>query len=151
MGFHLMLAVQKYCQDEQRNKGNTVFVFDNHERDRMRFTDLIKRPPDWSDGYYRKPKQRRFDQVIDVPYFGDSKDVALIQLADFLAFILRRYAEIHEGVDGPRYGGEDEKIDAWISILKESEIPSRHLYKKVGREYAENLFYDHAPPCIRAL
>jgi hypothetical protein len=48
----------------------------------MRFTDLIDNPPPWSDAYYdRGTKQDQLDQVIDVPYFGDSREVPLIQLA----------------------------------------------------------------------
>jgi hypothetical protein len=87
MGFHLLLAIQKYCQRQPKNKGNTLFIFDNEEREQMRFTDVIMRPPVWSGEYYgKKPKADPLDQIIDVPYFGDSKEVGLIQLADFIAF-----------------------------------------------------------------
>jgi hypothetical protein len=40
MGFHLVLAMQKYCQRESKNKGHTIFIFDNEEREFLRFTDL---------------------------------------------------------------------------------------------------------------
>lgn len=43
-------------------------------------------------------KQKQLDQIVDVPYFGDSREVVLIQVADFAAFFLRRYAEIQEGL-----------------------------------------------------
>jgi hypothetical protein len=50
-----------------------MFVFDNEEREKMRFADLIARPPAWSDEYYdRGKKQPQLDQIIDTPYFGDS-------------------------------------------------------------------------------
>jgi len=51
LGFHLILAMQKYCQRERGVKGHTIFIFDNEERERMAFTDLIARPPVWSDEY----------------------------------------------------------------------------------------------------
>jgi hypothetical protein len=104
MGFHLVLAMQKCCQLEEKNKGHTLFVFDNEQREELRFTDIIQRPPSWSNEYYDlKTGKKPLDQVVDVPYFGDSRDVALIQLADVLSFFLRRYAEITEGLVTAKY------------------------------------------------
>ena len=112
LGFHLVLSLQKYCQRFEGIKGNTVLIFDNEHREEMRFTDILMRPADWSGEYYgKKRKQEPLDQVIDVPYFGDSKEVSLIQLADFLAFFLRRYAEIKERVQPARYAEEEERMD----------------------------------------
>jgi hypothetical protein len=152
MGFHLTLAIQKYGQRCEKNKGNTLFVFDNEERERMRFTDIIVRPPDWSIEYYeKKPKQKPLDQIVDVPYFGDSTDVGLIQLADFLAFFLRRYAEIKEGLVGPRYSDEENRIDGWIGTMIERSIGRAYIYPKVGRNKAENVFFQNASESIREL
>ena len=151
LGFHLVLAMQKYCQTKRSNKGHTIFVFDNEENQRMRFVDLIARPPSWSDMYYeRTAKQEQLDQIVDVPYFGDSREVGLIQLADFMCFILRRYAEIKSGLVGPKYDDEDEKIEKWTKIFASRSIGKRFIYPH-GRDYAENLFYNVAPQCIREL
>jgi hypothetical protein len=99
LGFHVILAMQKCFQLEEKNKGHTLFVFDNEKREELRFTDVIKRPPAWSNEYYDLNNgSKPLDQVVDVPYFGDSQDVALIQLADVFSFFLRRYAEIKEGL-----------------------------------------------------
>jgi hypothetical protein len=112
MGFHLALTLQKHCQREEKTKGHTLLIFDNEEREQMRFTDILMRPPAWSDVYYeRGKKQDALDQIVDVPYFGDSKEVALIQVADFLAFFLRRYAEITEKLTPVKYPDEAPKID----------------------------------------
>lgn len=152
LGFHLVLAIQKYCQKESKNKGHTFFVFDNENREALRFTDIICRPPGWSDAYYsRDRKQAQLDQVVDVPYFGDSRDVALIQLADFAAFFLRRYAEIKEDLVAPKYAEEEQRIDGWIKTLVERSIGSSMMYPKVGRNNAEALFFDNASRSIRAL
>ena len=111
LGFHLTLAIQRYSQAEPRNKGNTFLVFDNQERERIRFNDIVKNPPVWSDAYYALgKKQQPLDQIIDVPAFQDSKEVELLQVADFLAFFLRRYAEIQEGLEPSKYDDEQEKI-----------------------------------------
>lgn len=152
LGFHLVLAMQKHCQAEQKTKGHTIFVFDNEERERVRFTDIIMRPPKWSDEYYgRTKKQAALDQVVDVPYFGDSQEVALIQLADFVAFFLRRYAEIKSGIDKPRYGDEEARVTEWVESISKRSIGRSKMYPKVGRNKAEDLFFQNAAAAIRDL
>jgi hypothetical protein len=150
LGFHLILAMQKCCQRERNNKGHTLFVFDNEERERMRFTDIITRPPDWSGEYYsRGRKQEALDQIVDVPYFGDSQEVALIQVADVASFFLRRYAEIKEGLVPPRYADEEARVDGWINTFNSRTIS--RPFPKVGRTRAEQLFFDNAPKSISSL
>ena len=152
MGFHLVLAIQKYCQREKSNKGHTLFVFDNEEREKMRFTDIITNPRLWSEEFYaKKNKQAPLDQVVDVPYFGDSAEVALIQLADFIAFFLRRYAEIKEGLVGPKYADEENRIDGWIELISRRSIGHNFMYPRVGRGAAEDLFYQNASRSIREI
>ncbi|MBK5293323.1 MAG: DUF3800 domain-containing protein [Acidobacteriia bacterium] len=152
LGFHLVLAIQKYCQKEPKNKGHTFFVFDNENREEMRFTDIICHPRAWSDNYYgRAKKQSQLDQVVDVPYFGDSTDVSLIQVADFAAYFLRRYAEIKEGLIPARYTEEEHRIDGWMEVFTERSIGTSMMYPKVGRNSAEALFFDNASTSIRSL
>jgi hypothetical protein len=152
MGFHLVLSIQKRMQREDKPKGHTVFVFDNAEREKMRFADLIARPPAWSDEYYdREPKQKQLDQVIDTPYFGDSKEVSLIQFADLAAFFLRRYAELKHGLVGPEYDDEEQRVAEWVTGLAESSIDRPCMYLKVGRGKAAALFHDLAPVAVREL
>ena len=152
LGFHLTLAIQRYSQSEERNKGNTFLVFDNQERERVRFNDIVKNPPEWSDAYYGlDKKQQRLDQIIDVPAFQDSKEVELLQVADFLAFFLRRHAEIQEGLVPAKYHDEQEKMAGWIAKLRERSISVVHIYPKVRRTDAHNYFYRYAPPSIRNL
>lgn len=152
MGLHLLLAVQKVHQRQERNKGHTVFVFDNEERERMRFTDLVAIAPAWTDSFYSKgKKQSRLDQIIDVPYFGDSEEVHLLQVADFVAYFLRRHAEVCAGYSDARYTDEVDKLDGWIQILTRCSIGGRAIYPATGRCDCAELFYAHAPDCIRAL
>jgi hypothetical protein len=152
MGFHVVLAMQKCCQREPNNKGHTLFVFDNEERERLRFTDLIKNPPAWSGEYYgKKPRDSALNQVVDVPLFADSEDMGLIQLADVAAFFLRRYAEIHENLIPPQYFDEQQRVDGWVAEFVKRSIGGSCIYMKSQRGDAENLFYNNAPPSIRRL
>ena len=150
MGYHLILAMQKHCQRESGVKGHTIFIFDNEEREKVRFTDLIARPPAWSDTYYdRRTNQGALDHIVDVPYFGDSKDVPLIQLADVISFFIRRYAEIAEGVAGERYDGEGDNLTSWMADIVLRSIGTQYIYPRRGRDYSAELFYRHAPASVR--
>jgi len=152
LGFHVILAMQKRYQNEAKNKGNTVFVFDNEEREQKRFADLILSPPTWSEVYYgKKPRDAPLNQIVDVPYFGDSCEVALIQVADFLAFFLRRYAEIKEGLVPPRYPDEASRIDGWASVLSERCIDRAAIYPRRSRNECADMFFQLAPESIRTL
>lgn len=149
LGFHLVLSMQKKYQGEDKNKGNTIFVFDNEEREQIRFNDLINNPPAWSESFYRKDeKQEPLDQMVDVPYFGDSKEVPLIQVADFMSFFLRKYAELKDGFSAPSYKGETEKVTNWVKTIGDRSIGRSIIYPSKGRCNCAELFYQHAPDSI---
>ena len=97
LGLHQILIIQKCFQKEKKNKGKTVIIFDNEVKEADKFIKLILNPPTWTELYYnRKKKQDPLDQIIDVPYYGDSRDVSLIQIADLVAYLLRVYIELKE-------------------------------------------------------
>jgi hypothetical protein len=152
MGMHLLLSIQRIHQRQEKNKGHTLFVFDNEEREMMRFTDLVMNPPAWTDSYYDKGKrQTRLDQIVDVPYFGDSKEVGLLQVADFVAYFLRRHAEIAAGYSQPRYPDEMDKLNVWISTLRSRCSGGSMMYPATGRCDCASLFFNHAPEVVRTL
>ena len=152
MGLHLLLSIQRAHGKLPKNKGNTVFVFDNEERERVRFTDLVRDPPAWSDSYYsRGKKQPRLDQVVDVPYFGDSKEVHLLQVADFLSFFLRRHLEIVAGYSDERFTDEGSKVDQWVQVFRDRCVGGSAMYPATGRCDCAELFWIHAPDAIRTL
>jgi len=152
LGFHVTLAIQKYSQPEKMPKGNTILIFDNEEQQRKRFIEVVKNPPSWSNEYYAKKRNKpSLDQIVDVPHFADSKDFPLLQVADFLAFFMRRYAEIKEGLVPPNYIDEEERLSGWLQKLCERIIPCSHIYPKTGRKAAHELFYRYASPSLRDL
>lgn len=150
MGFHVALAVQKHFQTEEKNKGNTIFIFDEEVREESVFQKLLLKPPEWSDSYYNKDKKKeRLCQVVDAPYFANSKNVGLLQVADFLAYFVRRYIEVSENVIPDKYPGEKRKIDGWFTKIKDRTIPYQNIYPKKKRCYAANLFWEIAPNCVK--
>jgi len=148
MALHICLSLQKYFQSYKGNKGNTVVIFDNQETEAEEFIKLIRKPPEWTDTYYQlKQSQERLDQIIDVPYFGDSRHVGLIQLADFVSFFLRKHIEIQMGIP-PDYVDEPRLIEEWAKIALKQSIPTSAIYLKKGRCECADLFYRYAPSCL---
>lgn len=108
-------------------------------------------PPDWTDTYYeKKQKQEKVSQIIDVPHFVDSKQVPLIQLADFVCFFLHRYIELESNLIEEKYQNEKEQIEKWIDLAKGCFIPISNIYPKKNRCNCANLFYNYAPDIIKS-
>lgn len=148
MALHICLSIQKYCQGFERNKGNTVLIFDNEEIEGSNFVKLMRNPPEWTDTYYNRHRQQnRLDQIIDVPYFGDSRHVGLIQVADFVSFFLRKYIQIHMG-SPPDYEDEPGHIEGWVKTALKQSIPSSTIFLSKGRCPCAELFYRCAPTCL---
>lgn len=149
MCFHTVLAIQKNYQKEKLNKGNTIFILDEKFSEEAKIQKLILNPPIWSESYYSKDKKvEPLNQVIDSPYFADSKNVALIQTADFIAFFVRRYVEIKSGLMPEKYPSEENMMDGWFKTIKSRSISMSSTYPKVNRCEVAELFRNIAPDCI---
>ncbi len=148
MALHICLELQKNHKSIKKYKGHTLVIFDNKKTDMDKFYQLFLNCPDWADTYYsREKKQEKFDQIIDVPYFADSKHVGLIQVADFVSFFLRRYVEIKMGIQ-TSYEDEPKRIEGWATIALQQAITSSAIYPKIGRCECADLFFRYAPSCI---
>jgi len=150
MAFHMTLALQKFGQTFEKNKGNSVLIFDNKVNDQRNFTKLLLNPPAWSDTYYgKKKRQEQLDQIVDVPHFVDSKEVALIQLADFLCYFLRKNLELAEGLVAPKFDGEAAVINSYTQNTLALAIPKSNIFMNRSRCPAAEYFYKFAPTTIR--
>lgn len=157
MAFHLSLSIQKGYQGFPRGRnrtinpsGHTLLIFDDEEREQKHFTDLLLNPPDWSDSYYdKKQKQEKLSQIVDVPHFVDSRNVGLIQLADFICFFLRKYIELQMGYIEPEYDDELEKVTNWGTQILNQLIPINNIYMSCGRCECADLFYKYAPSVLK--
>ncbi len=157
MALHLALSLQKTFQGAPRGKKRTinpkgalVLIFDHEHREQQRFTNLLLSPPDWTDSYYeKKPNQEKMSQIVDIPHFVDSKQVGLIQLADFICFFLRKYIELKMNLVQPAYKDEIEKVEEWTNLILTRSIPKNNIYLSRGRCECSNLFYQYAPEIIR--
>lgn len=148
LSLHVSLSIQRHHQREAKNKGHTVLVFDEAVKEKDKFTELLLAPPDWTDSYYdRKKKQPQLDQLVDVPHFVDSKKVALVQVADFYAYLLRQHFELESGVRPEKYKSEASKVAAWADQIFLQAIPRANIYPKTPTNEAAKKFQAIAPDC----
>jgi hypothetical protein len=148
--FHVVLSLQKAHRNDG-HKGHIVTVFDRGKGDNS-LPALLFSPPEWSDTYYEREKKKpRLDQIVDVPFFADSKQVALIQVADLIGYILRRYADLNDYGDNQRYDGEAERITEWVKTITSMLYISSTRYPKNKRCATANVFYNLAPESLRKL
>ena len=143
---HLVLSIQKQYQREKNNKGKTLFIFDNAGR-REEFVKLVLDPPPATGAFYKqKRKELPLNQVIDVPYFADSRHVGLIQVADLIAYLLRLYAELTEGVVPEQYKGELRQVGGWIDDVGSVLLPNSARWPKRSKDPCTDFLTAVAPP-----
>ena len=132
-------------QKEKNNKGNTVFVFDNAQgKDEL--LKLVQEPPTITSGFYGlNKKQRPLDQVIDVPYFADSKHVGLIQVADLFAYIVRLYADITDNLAEEKFPGELQRLSDWVSLMGPVLLPDASRWPKNSKDLFTQFLTGIAP------
>jgi len=149
LGFHLALSLQRKYQNQKGNKGNSVLIFDAHDKDQKEFAELLLGPPAWSETYYQKRKKSApLDQIVDVPHFVDSSHVGLIQVADCFSYFIRRHLEIESGKVPERYEGEADVVKGWAEKALGCGISKAAIYPKRDRCDAAEFFYQLAPNAL---
>ncbi len=145
---HVVLTVQKAHQREKKNKGNTLFVFDAATK-RDELTQMVIDPPEATGGFYaRKKRQQHLDQVIDVPYFVDSKHVGLVQVADLFAYLIRLYAQLKEGKIEEKFDGEVARLDRWISDAQPCLLPDAARWSSRSKDPCTKFLRAAAPQSL---
>lgn len=152
MALHLLLSLQKCYQKSPGVKGHTLCIFDNEVSELNRITNLSINPPDWTDSYYSKNKKAdKLSHIIDIPYFGDSEKINLLQIADLLAYLIRLYIELKEGKIIPKYEDQIKDLTMYMELICKLSIPSSTTYPKTKRCECSNLFYRYVPQSIKDL
>ena len=148
---HLILGIQKAHQKYDKYKGNTVFVFDE-AREREELIKFVLTPPATTEGFYtRGKKQPPLDQVIDVPYFADSRHATLLQAADLFAFLIRLYAELTGGLTDEKFNGERQRLKGWLDQMRPILMPDSVRWPIRSKDPCTNFFRSVAPPSLLRL
>jgi Protein of unknown function (DUF3800) len=149
---HCVLSLQRAHQTQEKTKGHTLLVFDNKGHEEGPLADLIADPPAWTDSYYsRSKKQETLSHIVDCPYFAESHRVPMIQVADFLAYFLRRYVELQDGLAPAKYPEEEARIAEWVRTVGTRSLGSNHVYPAKGRCTTAEMFHGLCPPSLRRL
>ena len=147
--FHCILGLQKHHKQHDKNKGHTVVVFDRAKGE-TGLSKLVIDPPEWTCSFYGKdPKEVPLNQIVDVPYFADSEQALLIQVADMISYILRTYAELVQGSRSEEYKGEYDRMKNWVDQIINRAIPQAMRYPPRGRCQAAQNYWNVAPECLR--
>ena len=145
---HLVLSVQKFHKNAKNNKGDTLFVFDHVHEDRE-LQSLILNPPPETDGFYdRASREERLNQVVDVPYFADSRHAGLIQVADFCAYIIRLYEELTEGRIEEGFKGEEAQLREWMAMMRPILMPDAVRWPRRSKDPCVRFLRSIAPPSL---
>jgi hypothetical protein len=150
--YHCILALQRAHQSLEKTKGHTLLIFDNKGHEEKPLAELVVSPPNWGDTYYSKEKKdAALSQIVDAPYFADSRHVPMIQVADFLAYFLRRHVELQERLVLPKYPEEQSRVSEWVSALAKRCVGLNYIYPNKNRCATAEMFYEHCPTSLRRL
>lgn len=119
--------IQKHQQKKRNNKGLTVLIFDDNKKGMSKLSESIYKSDGWYDDIYApnseisntpliKPKNR-FDQIINTPFAIKSQHSSLIQVADILSYIYRRYLELKSNKQ-EQFKGEQKYYVDLVKILE---------------------------------
>ena len=114
----ILSHIQREHCDDKKNKGNCVIVVDDNKGEHANMAELIYQTHPWLDeiafkasflSKNRRPKnweRRRFDQIVNTPFAIKSQHASIIQVADLIAFVLRRDLELR--LEDEAFPGEQE-------------------------------------------
>ncbi|HRH70190.1 MAG TPA: DUF3800 domain-containing protein [Flavobacteriales bacterium] len=121
---NIVLAIERCQSGTNNNKGKTWVVFDeqkNLDEDlkRLLLSDLA-----WTDPYtgYTFSKRKaynppRLDEIFDIPYFSPSHGSVMIQVADWVAFVVNKYLLLTVYGFPEKFEGELDQITRWYGIV----------------------------------
>jgi hypothetical protein len=120
--------VQKQMKKKQKNKGHTVFICDDNQREMSNFSDALYNADPWFDPIYQTsktkggksiwcdvPAHERFDQIINTGFAIKSEHSSLVQVADAVSYAYRRHLELKS--DNEKWVGERQYFASLVSKL----------------------------------
>jgi len=128
-GMFISGLIQKKMQTQSNNKGLSVIIFDDNKVHMPKLSDGLYYANPWFDGLYQQSKtvkgkavwqplkqSERFDQVINTAFAIKSEHSSLVQVADAVSYVYRRWLEltaVSEAYPGEKafYEGLVHKLD----------------------------------------
>jgi hypothetical protein len=89
--------------------------------------------------------------IIDTPFAVESHHVLMIQVADVIAGILRRYAELETYAWPEKYIGERVQYAEWVELLHPSFLGNEHRWGTGNTSDCAAWYRSLAPASLLAL
>ena len=131
---NVILSIQRNQSGRKNNKGKTLVIFDEQAGHDLNTLKLLENDLSFTDGYTGyKPKPRaknqepRLNEIIDVPHFSKSHLAVLIQLSDWLAFIVNTYLLLKVYGHPEKYAGELAKIEKWYGEIGKNLVTHTNI------------------------
>ena len=140
-GFHAGLIAQRHQhapQDRQLNKKLTLLMYDRQAvRLERQLARHLASPPQWGMEFVRgrSTEEDELPAILDTAYFADSKQAPLIQVADFVCYMIQRKAVLDCGV-APSFDGEDQIIESVWTGLEPLLITRAHRFPAGPRSFS---------------
>jgi hypothetical protein len=123
----LSALIQKKVQKEKNSKGLSVLIFDDNKQYMPKLSDGLYDCNKWYDDLYALPKtlrgntvwkvkpSERFDHIINSAFAIKSEHSSLVQVADIISYIYRRFVELCNSDEA--YDGEKQLYENWVNVL----------------------------------
>jgi len=132
-GLNIALQLQAKHKGERTNKGNTFLFIDDNCQKLPELCKLLWAAPKCLDGYYpKKSGDEHLDQIIDTAFAVRSHHCSLVQAADLLAFVVRRYFELLNSVSAAEWDAEPEFLRECLKAI------APRIYKNSGAMKSTN-------------
>lgn len=127
-GMFVSGLIQKKMQGKSNNKGLTVLIFDDNKAHMPKVSDGLYLAEPWFDALYQQAKKvkdknqwcelkqpQRFDHIINTAFAIKSQHSSLVQVADAVSYVYRRYLELTTQAEA--YAGEQAYYADLVAIL----------------------------------
>jgi Protein of unknown function (DUF3800) len=132
----------------KQNKQVCVMVLDRQDgQDETTIQNALTAPPSWAlDFVNDRQLDGQLSAIVDTAYFGDSAKAPLIQVADFLAFMIQRKCSLECGSKSG-FDGEKDIIDDVFEALSPLLLPRKHRLP-AGKEPIKQALKAFSPDCL---
>lgn len=86
-----------------------------------------------------------------MPLFAESHNVGLLQVADVLAFMFRRYSELHDYGLPEEFDGEKVLLTRLVDAVKPRLVDPPHRFPPLPASHAARWFRETTPASISSL
>jgi hypothetical protein len=129
-------------------KNATLLFFDRQEQDESAVAAAIATPPEWAIEFVGdRASSGELTAMVDTAYFVDSVQAPLIQVADFVAYMIMRRAALDEGA-APTFDSESDVVNSIFEQLEPLLLERSHRLPRQPVTAAATALRTVSPSCL---